>query len=125
DGAAVVVEREVLVVVLRVEGECGAHLAAVGDAGDGARLLAGLGEDREEDGGQDGYDGDYYQQFDQGKCASLRHGLPPALRSVRRCAGAATGGSADRSVPGGCTPVAWLSQRRAECGRRRRGDGQF
>src|SRR5262249_24820591 len=55
------------IVVLVVHQDAGGDLLLVADTRNGARLLARLGKDREENGGKDGDDRNHHQQLDQGK----------------------------------------------------------
>ena len=61
-------------VVARVHHECHGELPGVGEAARGLRLLARLGEHREENRRQDRNNRDHHQQLDEGETASLvRH----------------------------------------------------
>src|SRR5581483_3376306 len=62
--------RESLVVVLGVHQDRQAELFQIAGAGDLARLMARLGEDRKENSRQYRYDGDNDEQFDQRKTAT-------------------------------------------------------
>src|SRR5262245_28843331 len=59
-----------LVVVLRIHVKCERNLLRVAEAGGRARLLPHLGEDREEDGGENGDNGDHDEQFDEREAAT-------------------------------------------------------
>ena len=61
-------EHEDVIVICGVDHRCGSHLLEVGEI---RGLLCGefgLGENWEEDGGQDGDDCDHHEELDQGKC---------------------------------------------------------
>src|SRR5579884_1679981 len=75
-------QRKHLVVVLRVHQDREHDLLLVGEARGLAGFLAGLREDREEDGCEDGYNGDDHEQLDEGESLALSHSDSP-LSSVR------------------------------------------
>ena len=60
--------RDVAVVVVFVHGMGETHLLELGDAGDGAGLVTGLGEGGQQHGGQNRDDRDDNQQLDQREC---------------------------------------------------------
>jgi hypothetical protein len=71
-----------LIVILEVEVEAGADLLQVAQAGALAGLVARLGENREEDGCQDGDNSDHHEQLDQGKCEQTTSSHIRSFRSV-------------------------------------------
>src|SRR5581483_7648907 len=64
---------ERLVIVLRIHELGQPQLLAVGEAGRGAGLLAGLGKNREKNSSQNLDNGDDYEQFDQGETFPRLH----------------------------------------------------
>jgi hypothetical protein len=67
-----VAAHEHLVVVLRVHEHPGGELLQVAGAGGLPGLLAGLREDREQDGREDGDDSDHHEQLDEREAAAMR-----------------------------------------------------
>jgi hypothetical protein len=68
---------ERLVVILHIHHGRQTNLLGIRKTTDGACLLAGLREDREEDGRQNSDDGDHNEQFDQSETGTLVHYFPP------------------------------------------------
>ena len=72
-------EAHALVVVASVHVEGEAQLLGVGRAADGLGLFTGLGEGRQQHGGEDRDDGDDHQQLDQGEHGEFLHLLSFSL----------------------------------------------
>src|SRR5207247_3698427 len=95
------------VVVLHIHVDGKPDLLLVGETGRLASALPRLGEDGEEDRGQDGDDRNDDEKLDQGKTAALTHSGPPVSHETGRTSRGSPGPTSD-TLSIRVVPAHWL-----------------